>query len=102
MKSLSRHQKVRTDLVSSATWYNREQPGVGQRFIDEVQFTYEKIRERPTSWPSRGKGIRYCPVKDFPFNVVYTERPNTIWIVAVAHRSRRPDYWQMRLKDIPS
>ncbi|MEI6231981.1 MAG: hypothetical protein WCT04_02950 [Planctomycetota bacterium] len=37
----------------------------------------------------------------FASNVVYTERPSTIWIVAVAHRSRRPDYWTKRLKDIP-
>jgi hypothetical protein len=34
----------------------------------------------------------------FPFRVVYELQPDRIWIVAVAHLSRRPGYWTRRLE----
>jgi len=34
----------------------------------------------------------------FPFRIVYELQPDRIWIVAVAHLSRRPGYWARRLE----
>ena len=34
----------------------------------------------------------------FPYAVIYLEKPDHIWIVAVMHLKRRPGYWRQRLK----
>ncbi len=36
-------------------------------------------------------------LQQFPFSLIYIHRPEHIWIVAVAHGSRRPGYWKQRL-----
>ena len=33
----------------------------------------------------------------FPYGVVYQEREGRIFIVAVAHQRRKPDYWLKRI-----
>jgi hypothetical protein len=36
-------------------------------------------------------------VEAFPYSVVYSEEPTRLFIVAVAHFRRHPDYWKHRL-----
>jgi toxin ParE1/3/4 len=33
----------------------------------------------------------------FPFTIVYTELPDEVLIIAIAHASREPGYWRARL-----
>jgi hypothetical protein len=33
------------------------------------------------------------------FSIIYVDRTEYVWIVAVAHASRRPNYWLRRLED---
>ena len=37
-----------------------------------------------------------CPVKRFPFRIVFRVVENRILVVAVAHAKRRPGYWKDR------
>jgi toxin ParE1/3/4 len=32
----------------------------------------------------------------FPFLIFYAELEKYIWVVAIAHGKRKPDYWQKR------
>ena len=36
---------------------------------------------------------RKCLVQGFPYSIFYRELEDCIWIAAVAHQKRRPDYW---------
>ena len=36
--------------------------------------------------------------REFPYALIYVERPDRIMVLAVAHFKRRPDYWRERLK----
>ena len=40
-------------------------------------------------------------LKRFPFSIIYLEKADRVWIVAVAHPSRRPGYWGYRLGELP-
>ncbi len=35
----------------------------------------------------------------FLYSVIYLEEPERVWIVAVMHAKRRPEYWHERLGD---
>jgi toxin ParE1/3/4 len=41
--------------------------------------------------------IRRVLANRFPYGIPYAPRPNTIYILAVMHLKRRPDYWRDRL-----
>ncbi|HEU5123543.1 MAG TPA: hypothetical protein VFW05_05705 [Verrucomicrobiae bacterium] len=34
---------------------------------------------------------------DFPYAVIYVEKPDYIWIVAIMNMKRHPGYWRERL-----
>ena len=36
--------------------------------------------------------------REFPYALIYVERPDRIMLLAVAHFKRRPDYWRERLE----
>jgi plasmid stabilization system protein ParE len=38
-------------------------------------------------------------IKRFPYVIIYTLDPDAIYIVAVAHNQRDPDYWLHRLDE---
>jgi toxin ParE1/3/4 len=40
--------------------------------------------------------FRRHPLVGFPYQIFYTELEDAIWIAAVAHGRRRPDYWRRR------
>ena len=62
-------------------------------------------RQLPARWPSLMPGrrlpanTRRVLVQGFPFSVVYRDEASGIVIFAVAHQSRRPDYWAARVQD---
>jgi hypothetical protein len=35
--------------------------------------------------------------RDFPYAIIFMEKPEHVWIVAVMHMKRRPGYWRGRL-----
>ena len=39
---------------------------------------------------------RACPVKRFPFRIVYRVVEGSVLVVAIAHAKRRPGYWKNR------
>jgi hypothetical protein len=56
-----------------------------------------RIQRNPELGKIGRMGTRSWKTKQFPFRIVYLQQPDRFWIVAVAHLSRRPDYWIRRL-----
>jgi toxin ParE1/3/4 len=83
--------------MREAIIYDRERPGLGDEFLDEVASGLARIREYPHAHPPMDEYRRYI-MRRFPFSLIYGIGVDTIVIVAVAHHSRRPGYWKRRLK----
>jgi hypothetical protein len=47
-----------------------------------------------------GAVIRSKSVRGYPYRVIYAMEPDAIFIIAFAHDSRRPGYWQGRLDEL--
>jgi plasmid stabilization system protein ParE len=84
------------ELEDSARWYEEQEAGAGDDFIEEVERTIAKIAESPETWPFILGSSRRCLVHRFPYGVVYTYRQGTVRIEAVMHLGRRPGYWRHR------
>ena len=89
--------EAKQELIAAAVWYETREPGLGQRFRNEIAYVVERIVEDPLLWRERDGGYRRvnCPV--FTYYVAYFIRQEKIIIVAVAHGYRHPDYWKARL-----
>ena len=64
-------RKAREDMQKSADWYNKQQVGVGDRFLLEVISTFRLIETNPLHYQERfSKKFRFANVPYFPFVVV--------------------------------
>ncbi len=91
------------ELEDAAVWYESRRPGLGLEFLEAVDRAFEYVRRWPHTGalaPDLPKDIpaRRVPVDRFPYHVVYLETPEAIRIVAVAHDSREPGYWHLRIQ----
>lgn len=94
----SLHSDALGDLRDAASFY-REQAGtsLSQSFLAEFEHSISKLLLHPAlGSPWRGRGRRRYLMKHFPYSLVYTVSGDAIRILAVAHDSRRPDYWTSR------
>lgn len=92
---------ARRELKQDATWYERQQAGLGERFLDAVRQAFQRIVDNPLSLPRditkrRQRDIRRCEVRGFPYQVMIEIRSDELVVVAVAHSKRRPGYWSRR------
>lgn len=100
MKPIVFHPEAEVDLYTSMAYYEAQQRGLGGDLRREVEAAASRIREHPRSFPLHlESGTRKCLVRRFPYSVFFLELEDTIWIAAVAHQKRRPDYWSHRRPD---
>jgi len=91
------HSEAEQDLRSAAQFY-REQagPALALALLTEIEHSISLLMRHPhIGAPWRGNKRRYV-MRRFPYSVVYEFAPDEIRVLAVAHQSRRPDYWRGR------
>jgi plasmid stabilization system protein ParE len=86
------------ELAEAVRWYEHREPGLGDRFLQAVNSTIDLIQSHPDIGVPRASPLpsRQFLVHGFPYRVVYRVRRDDIYVIAVAHTSRRPDYWKER------
>jgi len=85
------------ELDDAIEYYNLQSPGLGRKFLDEVLETIELISRFPQLWAQNTKNTRKAVLRKFPFNLIYSKLEDKIYIIAVAHQNREPEYWIERL-----
>lgn len=85
------------EFVESVAYYESREPGLGSRFRDELVAIVGLIRRNPELPRLRSRGYRRVNFRAFPHYVAYVVRSEAIWIVAIAHGHRRPEFWIDRI-----
>jgi toxin ParE1/3/4 len=98
MTAVRFHRAAQAELDRAFAWYQERNPEVAQRFVVEVRNKAKLVAEAPERWPVVRGTTRRLTLDEFPFSIVYRHRAaeRLVWIVAVAHQRRRPDYWRGR------
>ncbi len=81
------------ELKDAIDYYNLELPGLGNIFEEEIKKSLHRILEYPTSWPTLYKDIRKYILHKFPYKILFSIEQDHIYIIAVAHQHRKPNYW---------
>jgi hypothetical protein len=82
--------------LEALRYYAAIQPGLGRRFYDEVEKLIGEACASPQQFRLIRPRVRRHLSKIFPYGLLFVERPDGIFILAVMHCSRRPDYWAHR------
>lgn len=85
------------DEVEEATeFYEQRTTGLGVRFRKVVENACALIVRQPLLWRERSGDFRRVNLLGFPYYIAYLVRGNRIFVIAIAHASRHPDYWKHR------
>jgi plasmid stabilization system protein ParE len=96
VKEVIFHPQARTELDESVALYESRLDGLGQRFLEAVEETTERIAATPDAGSPLEGGYRKRLVPGFPYSLIYRVWEDYAYLVAVAHQHRRPDYWRRR------
>ncbi|HEX5105980.1 MAG TPA: type II toxin-antitoxin system RelE/ParE family toxin [Pirellulaceae bacterium] len=97
MKPATLDADAEAELDDAIAWYNRRDPGIGLELEDEVRAAISRIEQNPGIGARyRNTDYRFYRVKRFPYLIYYMEVPDKVWVTAIAHGSRRPNYWRKR------
>lgn len=97
MKPLRVDAEAEAELIAAMAWYEQRREGLGIDFHSEVEVVLDQIRQAPSrGWKCDDEGHRVLPVDRFPYLIYYEETQDEVWVAAIAHQRRQPDYWQHR------
>lgn len=85
------------ELVEACDWYEKKQAGLGLRFKNAVRDAALRIARSPHLFPVELEDVRRYVMNQFPYTLRYVLRGDEVWVVAVSHHHRRPDYWVERI-----
>ena len=91
------HPEADEEFVEAVAYYEDCGPGLGIDFSRGVYASIENAIDYPTMWPEIEDEVRRCLAHRFPYGVLYSIEPDGIFILAVMHLHRDPDYWKHRL-----
>ena len=91
------HPEAELELIESAVYYNKQIPGLGERFESEIRYATDLLLDQPEIGPLVIPDLRKFILTRFPFTLYYSITADVIRIEAVAHQSRRPGYWKPRV-----
>jgi len=85
------------ELDDAIQYYNLQASKLGDKFLDEVISATKLIARFPNTWKRNTTHTRCALLKKFPYNLIYTIFREKIYIIAVAHQHRKPEYWIDRI-----
>ena len=91
------HDAAEAELDEAVAYYDGQAPGLGDRFLAEVRAGTRSIERYPEIAPVLDQGVRGKGLHRFPYTLMYVVETEELFIVAVAHQSKRPAYWADRL-----
>jgi hypothetical protein len=90
------HPEAETELLEAIAYYESCAPGLGEDFSLEVYSTVQNILSYPHAWPIVEDDVHRCLASRFPYGVLYSIESDCVYILAVMHLHRHPDYWKHR------
>ncbi len=90
------HPEAEAEFVEAINYFEEVETELGYDFAVEVYSAIERAISFPKAWPVVEEDIRRCLVRRFSYGILYSEEKEGIFVVAVMHLHREPDYWKHR------
>ncbi len=94
--ALAFRPEVRDELNDAYIWYESQQAGLGDEFLNCVDETLNRICLMPGSYAVVYRDVRRAVVQRFPYSVYYRIISSRVIVTAIFHGRRDPKSWQAR------
>lgn len=91
------HPEAEAEFLDAIEYYEGCKPGLGHEFAIEVHSTIDNILSFPNAWTILKDDMRRCQIRRFPYGIVYSRDGDVIFVLAVMHLQRDPNYWKKRV-----
>lgn len=86
---IRRPRLVEEDLLAAALWYDEQQPGLGDAFLDEADTIISTLADKALLYSVRFDDVRCLRLHRFhKYGVYYIIRGDEVRVVAIHHGSR--------------
>ena len=91
------HSAAETDIRDAGNYY-RERAGLqfSHSFFDAFEHAMRSLAQYPLLGAPWQHNKRRFVMKRFPYAIIYEISTGEIRVLAVAHHSRKPNYWKNR------
>ena len=89
-------EEAAAEFLDSISYYEKKQPGLGRRFKTEIEQTLIWLSKHPEVCSLRASGYRRLNLRIFPYYIPYILRESNLWVLAISHTRRKPEYWIKR------
>ena len=98
MIDVATHPAAQREYQAAIGWYQVQNRAAARRFVAEVDRVMARIAAHPAHYGWYDDEFREAGLRRFPYSLIYRVGPGgDVLIVAVAHASREPGYWQRRV-----
>ena len=91
------HPEADEEFAAAVRYYSEISPELGVRFYQEMERLLREACTDPERFWEFDPPARRHLSGDFPYAIIFIEKPEHVWVVAVMHMKRRPSYWRGRL-----
>jgi len=88
---------AKQDVAEAQDWYEERVPGLGARFLAEVDNAIARISDNPFLYPDLFLGNRRYVLRRFPYNIWFRVMGSDVLIMAIIHGKRGPRRVRSRL-----
>lgn len=93
------HPLFDCDIREAAAWYDQHSEGLGDRFVESVRESVNKVIENPERFSVSPAGLRYVQTRHFPYVILFDVIDDDLVLLTVIHTARSPEKWRERSTD---
>lgn len=94
---ISIHEDAEREMSNAAEFFHSKRPNLGVAFIDEVEKSINQILTHPLGCQLVNRSVRRKVIRRFSYSIMYSVKPDSIRILAIASQRRKPFYWRGRV-----
>lgn len=89
-------EEAERDISEAAVWYERQQSGLGDAFLSEVESAIARAAANPFLFRClrRKPEVRRVLTKRFPYRVFFVRRTDAVVVFRVLHGARHERKWK--------
>jgi len=101
MEQVIFHPGALAELRDATVYYDFCHLGLGKQFLSAVESLVGIAQVYPRAGRIIRGSFRRLVMKRFPYALIYQEdAEGQLYVVAVMHFNRKPDYWHSRMNDV--
>lgn len=90
--------EARDEYQAAIRYYDQQVPSLGTRLTEEIRAALRRMSDWPLAFPVERGEIRRVLLGWFPYKLLYSIEADHLYVIALAHQHREPDYWTGRAK----